>query len=211
MKEIAKINEFDTLTNFQRMMNKAPQKKHVKQSPSSDKAKYLPIGVIENQLDEIYSGLWQTEASVELMGNSIVATVQLRVFHPVAKLWITRTGVGAKKVQLNKGAQAMDTSQMKPDAFEKGVGAAKSMALRNAAQSIGEAFGRSLNRDLDDYTYEYMDEQAEAITERTLEATALLQSSTLPADTKTMIQGKIDRASAKELSEIINFLNSKQL
>ena len=184
-------------------------KRHVKQSPSSDKASYLPIGLIENQLDELYSGLWQTEGTVELMGNSIVATVTLKVFHPTAKLWISRTGIGAKKVQLNKGAAAMDTSQMKADAFEKGAPAAKSMALRNAAQSLGQVFGRNLNRDIDEPLM-YLDEQAEALTEDSLEAIALLQTSTLPDATREMIKGKIDQASAKEIKEIVKYLNSKQ-
>ena len=205
-----KAPEFEALKNFQDILNRAPGKRHIKISPSSDKAKYLPIGVIETILDETYGGMWQTTGKVELIGNSIVATVTLEVLHPVARVWIKRTGVGAKKVQLNKGAQAMDTAQMKADAFEKGVPAAKSMALRNAAASLGQTFGRNLNRELDDYAYEYLDDQVGALTERSLEATALVDTAKLPEDTKKAIRSKIDRAGAKELTEIINYLTSKQ-
>ena len=195
---------------FQMLLNKDPLTASIATAHASKGGgKYIPIGHIENQLDEVYSGLWQTSGKVEVMMNSIVATVTLKVFHPVVKVWINRIGVGAIRLQLNAGSAAMDASNMKGDAFEKGVGIAKSVAIRNAAASLGVVFGRNLNRkDLDTFEFDYLSEQVDGMQARVMEALELLESSKLP--NKEAIRNKINKATFKSLEVIIKYLKANQ-
>jgi hypothetical protein len=195
---------------FQMLLNKDPLAGSIATAHAAKGGgKYIPIGHIENQLDEIYSGLWQTSGKIEVMMNSIVATVTLKVFHPVAKVWIPRVGVGAVRLQLNANSPAMDASNMKGDAFEKGVGVAKSVALRNAAASLGVVFGRNLNRkDLDTFEFDYLSEQVDGLQPRAIEALELLESSKLP--NKDVIRNKINKATFKSLEVIIKYLKANQ-
>ena len=200
------------LEHFQMLLNKEPDQAHIKKAhEAKGGGQYLPIGVIENLLDETYNGLWQTIAKVEQMGNSIVATVHLRVFSPVAQTWINRTGVGAIRLQLEKGSAVMDASSMKGDAFEKGVGTAKSVAIRNAAASLGVVFGRNLNRkDLEDYEYSSISDQAEGMEALVMKALALVESSTLDEGRKVAARKKINKTSFKSLPRLIEYLNTLQ-
>ena len=96
--EINYLPTIKPLENFQILLNKEPDAAHIKKAhDAKGGGLYLPIGAVENLLDEVYNGLWQTIAKVEQMGNSIVATVHLRVFSPVAQTWINRTGVGCTR------------------------------------------------------------------------------------------------------------------
>lgn len=211
MEQIAKyeINNIQSLIDFRNLVNKEPAKDTVKVNARANNAKYIPIGVIENQLDEYYSGLWQVSGKTELIGNSIVCTLHLKVFHPVAKVWLTRLGVGATRLQLNKDEKEMNFQTIKADAFQKGVGAAKSEALKNAAKSLGQAFGRNLNRsDMDDYDFTDIAEMSESTQELTLDALALLDVCNLDEATKATTKKKIKTADIKTIKKIINWLNS---
>lgn len=210
--EANNLTTLKQVESFQFLLNKDPETRSIKKAhEAKGGGNYLPIGHIENTLDEVYGGLWQSHAKVEVMMNSIVATVTLRVFHPVAKVWLSRAGVGAIRMQLNAGSPAMDASNMKGDAFEKGCGIAKSVAIRNAAASLGVVFGRNLNRkDLDAFEFEPMSEQASDYESKAMEALQLLESSTVQPERKAGIKIKINKASYKGLLTIIKYLNDLQ-
>jgi hypothetical protein len=114
---------------------------------------YLPIGYIEMELDSIFSGLWSIEnIRTTVMLNSIVCELDLKIYRPEIGIWITRSGVGAVPIQLQKDQKIITGESIQTFAFQKGAPAAKAFALKNAAQSLGAVFGRNINRD---YELEY--------------------------------------------------------
>ena len=140
--DIAKTEEIlkPLLEEFMQKLNKKP--KSVKQNPYAQNAKYVPIEVVEALLDSIYSGNWQWEiTSAKLEGNSYIVVGVLSVLNPITKTWLKRSGIGAVPIEISK-----DTGQVSSKAMHKNVPAASAFARRNAAQTLGESFGRNLNR-----------------------------------------------------------------
>ena len=103
----------------------------------------------------------------------------------------------------------MSFSTIKSDAIRKNAPAAKSQALRNAAQSLGAIFGRNLNRD-DIADYQPISEQVEQFEPLQEEANLLLNSADLKPEMKQSIQKTIKGAGNDKLKSIIEFLKNKQ-
>lgn len=125
---------------------------------------YLPISFMESTLDSLFFGLWETvNFRWERILNEIVASIDLRVYHPIAKIWITRVGVGATDIKVDKipdelkkkmtreeiNGWHIDPSNKKPYALGMGSFATlKAFCFKNACLSLGKSFGRDANRDL---------------------------------------------------------------
>ncbi len=201
-----KLIKQSEIEQFQELLNKKPDKKSIRVNKFAGDSMYIPIGNIENRLDEIYSGIWSYRIDkVEMIGNSIICQIVLRVLHPIAKVWICRGGVGAVPVQLNKGEKELNFLTCKSDAFKKGVGTAKSQALRNAAQSLGEVFGRNLNRE-DVEEFIPISEQIGQYADLTEEVLELLSKSNLSPADKALMEKKIQSGNVRTLQDIIKFL-----
>lgn len=146
MEQIIKESEYKPfLDEFAKKLNKQPNPKVIKTNRFSQGAKYIPISVLESAMDSLFMGLWKTENmtySIEL--NSIIVTMDVSVFNPVAKTWITRTGIGAVPIEISKA-----TGELSAKALHKNAPAAKAYAFRNAVLSLGRRFGRNLNREFD--------------------------------------------------------------
>jgi len=154
-KEQAEIDDVTTrLLEFLNVLNQQPDPQQVKVNAFANNSHYLPIEYLESQLDIVFGGLWQLKhvGGVNFVGNSIAANVELRVFHPIAKIWLTRAGSGAVQIQLDQNGFA------KPKSVEKATGAALAMAEKNAIKKLGGLFGKYLNRGGDEVAeyYSYM-------------------------------------------------------
>jgi len=137
------------LEKFLTGLNKQPQKKDIKKRT----VEYLPISNIETNLDRLFCGLWETvNMNWQVVVNEIVVSIELRVFHPVAKIWITRSGVGAAMIRQNRGAKISDIDAKIKNALEMDVAHAKADAIKNAAKSLGNMFGRNLSRKKEEVT-----------------------------------------------------------
>ena len=202
------VNGLKKAESFQNLLNKSPEKNHVRTNKFAQGALYLPIGYIENLLDEMYAGLWKTTGRTEIHGNSIVAHVHLSVFHPVFKTWLKRYGVGAIAIQLDKGEKDMNFSNLKSDAFKKGEPAAKAQALRNAAQSLGVIFGRNLNRE-DVPDYEPLTDQVAAYQSDIEELMVLIENSGYSDDKKQTLKQRAMRSNIKGIAELISKLKNE--
>lgn len=136
-----------------RLLNEAPKPQIVKKNKYAGDSSYLSIGVIEAQLDRFFGALnWSfVVTKLELQVNAIVCTGDLIVFYKDRQ--VRRSGVGASEIQLRSGSKSMDITSISSKAMERNAPIAKTQALKNAAQSLGDAFGRSLNRD---YKYGYV-------------------------------------------------------
>lgn len=204
-------SEYKDIEQFQFFLNKAPAKSEIKTNPYAGDSQYIPIAIIEKRLDEIYAGLWSVEdCNIHVVANSVLCTLSLKVVHPIAKFEIRRSGVGAIPIQLNKGEKEMSFSTIKSDAIRKNAPAAKSQALRNAAQSLGMIFGRSLNRE-DISDYQPISEQVEQFEPMLEEAYDLLRISSLSDAMKPSIEKQIKNAGSAKLQSIIDYLKTKQL
>jgi len=140
----------ERLENYQTTINRKPPEGKKKTNRFAGNSTYLQVGYIEMLLDQMYLGLWEfipAEKGAEVLINSVVYNGTLRVFHPVANIWISRAGTGAAPIQIDKEGRPQDK------AIQQAVGAAKTYAFKNAAKSLGKKFGRDLNRQ-DESEYE---------------------------------------------------------
>lgn len=156
----------ESLENFSSKLHEIPHKKDIKANKHADNALYLPIAVVETKLDELFFGLWQTKGfEYRVIANEIVGSIELGVFHPVAKTWLWRSGAGAVMIQQKSerrggSGDITDIGQKIKNTLVKDFPHLKAQCLKNAALSFGPAFGRNLNRDYWD-SFEPITEQIE--------------------------------------------------
>lgn len=171
---------------FLKRMNEQPDKT-AKQSDYAkipDKGEYdtIPIGILENMLDEVYLGLWKTHSpNYQVVANEIVGTLILEVYDPSAKVWISRIGGGAVTIRQKKDSALTDIGAKIKTALQMDFPKLYSMCLKNAAKSLGKRFGRDLNRKFEDYYEEVYTNEIE-LQNVIEELTKDLNDCQLPAD-----------------------------
>lgn len=132
--------------NLNVLLNQPPKESWIKQHPIAKNVKYIPIERIEYLLTSIFIK-WHVEVkSVQLVANSVVVIVRLHYMNPVTNEMEYQDGIGASPLQTDKGASATDWTQIKSDAVMKSAPAAESFAVKDAAEKIGNLFGKDLNR-----------------------------------------------------------------
>lgn len=151
---ITNIVEFDesqladmvSVDKYLAIVNTNPPKSFIQPHPTAKNVKYIPIDKIEWLLTRLYQK-WHVEILREgTMFNSVFVVIRLHYFNPVTKEWEQQEGVGAVGMQTAKGAAAADMNQILGDAVMKGLPAAESYAIKDAAEKIGRLFGKDLNR-----------------------------------------------------------------
>ena len=149
---VANVAEFwkefkPAFDSFSKKVGTKPKQAVIKKNKFANNAEYLEIGYLEMQLDRIFHGQWHFEVTeCKLLLNSIQVTGNLSVLHPVSGVWINRSGIAAKQVQLKSGATEYLPENLSSKALERDVPIAKAEAFKNAVKSLGNAFGRHLNR-----------------------------------------------------------------
>lgn len=159
--------KYQPIEDWLKNLTTYPDEHLVKTNPFADNARYLPISTVETQLDELFFGLWKTENfRWQVVANEIVGSLDLHYLHPVAGVWLVRTGVGSvmiqqdgyKKDELGQYINGSDGKRQKINPRPSDVDAKikntlvkdfphlKSECLKNAAKSLGNMFGRNLNR-----------------------------------------------------------------
>ena len=120
----------------------------------------LPISALEHELDEIYMGIWKTDNfRYQVIANEIVGTINLHVFDPTLKTWLTRSGSAAVMIRQKSGADITDIGAKQKNALVMDFPKLETMCLKKAAKSLGKRFGRDLNRKFeDDYNELYTNE-----------------------------------------------------
>ena len=137
---------FEKMGELKSVLNQNPNKAWVKNHPFASGVVYLPIDKVETMLDMIFQQ-WRVEIlSINQLAQSICCTVRLHYLNPVTKEWSYHDGVGAVPLKTDKGFSAADLSHIKSDAVATGAPAAKSFAIKDAAEHLGKLFGRDLNR-----------------------------------------------------------------
>jgi hypothetical protein len=139
--------KYTCIHDFKALVQTTPRPSWVRTNPYSQNAKYIPIGIIEELLSEIFP-FWQVEqhGEAKILGNSVVVSVNLKVFNPILMQWLTYSGIGAVPIEVQKDAHPTDFTKINSKALHKNVPAAMSYAVNNAAKKIGKLFGSHLNR-----------------------------------------------------------------
>lgn len=137
---------FEKMGELKEILNQNPNKAWIKNHPFAQGVLYLPIDKVETMLDMIFQQ-WRVEIlSISQLAQSICCAVRLHYLNPITKEWSYHDGVGAVPLKTDKGFSAADLSHIKSDAVATGAPAAKSFAIKDAAEHLGKLFGRDLNR-----------------------------------------------------------------
>lgn len=140
------IVEFGKMGELKGVLNQEPNRNWIKNHPFAKDVRYLPIDKVETMLDMIFQQ-WRVEVlSISQLAQSICCTIRLHYLNPVTKEWSFHDGIGAVPLKTDKGFSASDLAHIKSDAVATGAPAAKSFAIKDAAEHLGKLFGRDLNR-----------------------------------------------------------------
>jgi hypothetical protein len=108
--------------------------------------RYIPIDKIEFLLTKIFITWYPEIIESKLIANSVCVTVRLHYKNPVSGEMLWCDGIGACALQTNAGEKASDFDKIKSDSVMKAAPAAKSYAIKDAAECLGKIFGKDLNR-----------------------------------------------------------------
>lgn len=144
--DISDLETFVANDEFLAVVNQEPPKQFIKNHPMASGVKYIPIDKIEMMLTKVFQQ-WRVEIrdSGQLL-NSIFVNVRLHYLHPISGEWTFQDGTGAMAIQVDKGENASNLSAVKSNAIMLALPAAKSYAIKDAAENIGKVFGRDINR-----------------------------------------------------------------
>ena len=128
------------------LLNQKPPQLWIKDHPFAKNVKYISIERIELLLTKIFQQ-WKLEVlNYSQLFNSVAVHVRLHYLNPTDGNWYFQDGLGAVGIQTDAGKAASDLSAIKQDAVMKALPAAESYALKDAAEKLGELFGKNLNR-----------------------------------------------------------------
>lgn len=118
---------------------------------------YIPISMIEKDLDKVFFGLVQYEIiSYQQILNEFVVHARIKVFHPVKQEWLNYDGIGAGMFQQTAKTPIADFYIHKlKNAGKITVPNAYAEAIKNGAKKIGKRFGADLNRKHEDVYVPY--------------------------------------------------------
>lgn len=141
----ADIEAANLANKFKQKLNKQPPQAWLKKNPMASGALYLPIDKVETLLDVIFQE-WKVEVKDrEVMLNSMVVTIRLHYKNPTTKEWSYHDGCGASPIQIDSQT-SFELKNVKSSALQMAYPAAKSYAIKDAAEHLGKLFGRDVNR-----------------------------------------------------------------
>ena len=107
---------------------------------------YLPITAVERLLDGLFDG-WTVEILREgSVVNGFYVVVKLKAKIPQSDKYLVSDGIGFAEFQTAKGAAPTDFTKLMQSAGVMAVPRARAEAIKNAAKSFGNLFGRNLTR-----------------------------------------------------------------
>jgi len=199
--------------NINILVNQPPKSDWIKEHPFARGVKYIPIERIEYLLTRLFLR-WRVEVKeVQTIANSISVTVRLHYQNIENNEWSWQDGVGAAPIQTEKDAGAMEWDRVRADSVMKALPAAKTYAVKDAAELIGKIFGKDLNRK-DEVMYNSLEGIIpEKITVTQMGwAEELVRKSTLEEHIKEEIERELDRPdlTLAEFHAITNNLQESQ-
>lgn len=128
------------------ILNTNPPEKWVKTHPYIKDHRYLPIDKVEYLLRKIFK-----DFNIEITGqgtafNGVWVTVRVHYLNPVTGLMKYSDGIGAIQLQTAKGTSPADLANINNGAVSMAFPIAKTLAIKDACELIGNIFGANLNR-----------------------------------------------------------------
>lgn len=128
------------------LLNQNPPQSWVKRHPYIKDHDYLPIDKVEWLLRRIFK-----QYRIEITGqgvafNGVWVTVRVHYKHPVTNEWEYHDGIGAMQLQTAKGTSPADLANINNGALSMAYPICKTLAIKDACDMFGSAFGANLNR-----------------------------------------------------------------
>jgi hypothetical protein len=128
------------------ILNTPPPAKWVKEHPYIKGYSYLPIDKVELLLKRIFKTY-----NLEITGqgtafNGVWVTVRITVVNPSTGKLMSADGIGAAQLQTSKGTSPADLANINNGALSMAFPIAKTLAVKDAADTFGSIFGANLNR-----------------------------------------------------------------
>jgi hypothetical protein len=128
------------------ILNTAPPDKWIKEHPYIRDHKYLPIDKVEYLLRKIFK-----HYSIAITGqgtafNGVWVTVRVSYFNPATGQISSQDGIGSMQLQTAKGTSPADLANINNGALSMAFPIAKTLAIKDACDLIGNIFGANLNR-----------------------------------------------------------------
>jgi predicted RecA/RadA family phage recombinase len=143
-----------TEITYKYILDQKPPKSIIRRNDYG-KFDYLPITAVERLLDGLFKS-WKAEILREgSVVNGFYIVVRLSAEIPNSDKILVADGIGFAEFQTTKGASPTDFTKLMPGAGVMAVPKAKSEAIKNAAKSFGNLFGRNLLRNDDQSEAEY--------------------------------------------------------
>ena len=220
MKEVAKPNALPSIVDLyndvewaakqndlNRLLNQEPSPKWIKQHPFVKDLKYLPIDRVEWLLTNIFLKWWVSVKECKVIANSVQVTLTLYAIDPITGTTLQQDGIGCVDIQTAKGAEATDFNKITPFAVMKAAPAAKSYAIKDAAENFGKLFGKDLNRK-DFIAYTNLDGKFDlaeipCTQEQTNHLYTLLNNATMSHDERDEFQFRIQKGVSIEEYHLI--------
>jgi hypothetical protein len=128
------------------ILNTPPPSKWIKQHPIIKTHSYLPIDKVEYLLRKIFK-----RYSIEITGqgtafNGVWVTVRVHYLDPATGEICYQDGIGASQLQTSKGTSPADLANINSGAISMAFPIAKTLAIKDACQLIGNIFGGNIDR-----------------------------------------------------------------
>jgi len=135
----------DKLITF---LNQDPPVAWVKEHPYIKGHKYLPIEKVEFMLKRFFKDYKIKVKDYKQVLNAITCSVRVKYRDPVTEKMTWHDGVGGCELQTVKdsGNLKLDASNISKGAVPMALGIAKTIAVKDACDHIGNIFGANLNR-----------------------------------------------------------------
>ena len=143
------------LDQFNALLNQQPRKNWIKEHPYIKGYLYIPIDKVEWLLRKLFK-----RSRIEITGqgtafNGVWVTVRVHYFHPVLEEWDFHDGIGSIQLQmraktdeekLNNQQVPFEPENINNGALSMAFPHAKSLAVKDATDHLGDLFGANLNR-----------------------------------------------------------------
>ena len=134
-----------TELTYKQVLSLNPPKSIVKHHDFG-KFDYIPITAVERILDGLFDG-WTAEVLREgAVVNGFYVVVRLSAKIPQSDKVMVADGIGFAEFQTSRGAAPTDFTKLIQGAGVLAIPRAKAEAIKNAAKSFGNIFGRNLTR-----------------------------------------------------------------
>lgn len=123
-----------------------PKKEWVKEHPYISGHLYLPIDKVEYMLRAIFK-VYRIEITGQGTAfNGVWVTVRVHYLSPATGQMEFHDGIGAMQLQTKKGSSPADLANINSGAISMAFPIAKSLAIKDACDMLGNVFGANLNR-----------------------------------------------------------------